>query len=96
MSTSGREATIAAIRPPAGRVSDIRLLGHFQRIVDFDSKVPDDMLQLGVTQQQLHRPALTLGAECQAGMCFVLSEVLAGHGASCQTIEDRVKRVRLR
>ncbi len=42
--------------PPAGRVSDIRLLRHFQRVVDFNSKIPDGILQLGVTQQQLHRP----------------------------------------
>ena len=49
MTAIGREATIATSRPPAGWVSDIRLLGHFQRIVDFDSKVPDGILQLGVT-----------------------------------------------
>ncbi len=40
----GREATIATGRPPTGRVSDIRLLGDFQGIVEFDSKVPDRIL----------------------------------------------------
>ena len=53
---SGREATIVNGHLPAYRVSDIRLLGDFQRIIDFDAKVPDRILQLGVTQQQLHRP----------------------------------------
>ncbi len=58
MSAPGREATIAIGRPSAGWISDIRLLGYFKRIVDFDSKVPDGILQLGVPQQQLHRPQI--------------------------------------
>ncbi len=37
-------------RPPAGRVSDIRLLGYLKRIVNFDAKVSDGILQLGVPQ----------------------------------------------
>jgi hypothetical protein len=56
MTDFGREATIVISRFPAGWVSDIRMLGQFKRIVDFDSKVPDGILQLGVPQQQLHGP----------------------------------------
>ncbi len=50
MSVCGREATIVTGRPPTGRVSDIRLLGYFKRIVNFDAKVSDGILQLGVPQ----------------------------------------------
>jgi hypothetical protein len=48
-SGGGREATIVIGYPPAYRVSDFRLLGYFKRIVDFDTKVTDSVLQLGVT-----------------------------------------------
>lgn len=36
---------------PGYRVSDIRLLGDSQRIIDFDAKLPNGILQLGVPQQ---------------------------------------------
>jgi hypothetical protein len=49
MSGSGREATIVIGHPPAYRVSDFRLLGYFKRIIDFDTKVTDGVLQFGVT-----------------------------------------------
>jgi len=58
IAATDREATIVIGQPPAGWVSDIRLLGHFERIVDIDARVPNGILQLGVPQQQLHRPPM--------------------------------------
>ena len=46
-------------RPPGrgggtSALSDLRLLGDFKSIIDFDAKVPHGRLQLGVPQEQLH------------------------------------------
>jgi len=43
-------------RLPVGQISDFRLFGHFQGVVNFHSKVPNGILQLRMTQQKLHRP----------------------------------------
>lgn len=39
--------------------SDINLLSECDGIVDFDAKVSNGALDLGVTEQQLHRPQVT-------------------------------------
>jgi len=40
--------------PPSLRPLHLRLLGHFERVVDLDSQVPHGALDLAVTEEQLH------------------------------------------
>ena len=37
-------------------LSDFRLLGHFQRVIDLNTQVAHRALELPVAEQQLHRP----------------------------------------
>lgn len=36
---------------------DFRLFGHLQRVMHLNPQVPDDALELGTPEQQLHCPA---------------------------------------
>ncbi len=49
----GRSATVDLL-PRTAQVSDFRLLSHFERVVNLDSKISHSTFELGVAQQQLH------------------------------------------
>ena len=49
---------MAEERPSTTRTSDLRLLRQFEGVVNLDAEVADRALQLGVPEQQLHRPEI--------------------------------------
>ena len=43
---------------PSAKPSDVDLLGYAQRIVEFDPKVSDRAIDLGVSKQELDGPKI--------------------------------------
>ena len=50
-------------------VSDVDLLGDCKRVVDFDAKVSNGALNLGVTQEKLDSPQITGAPVDQRRLC---------------------------
>ena len=55
--TSWQRASMTAL----SSTSDIDLFGYSKRVVDFDAEVAYRALDLGVAQEQLHRPQIAGG-----------------------------------
>jgi len=54
---------------PLAKLSDVDLLGDAQRIVEFNTKVSDRAVHLGVAKQELHRPQVAGLSVNQGSLC---------------------------
>ena len=62
---------------PSAKRSDVDFLGDAQRVVEFDAKVPDRAINLGVSEQELDGPKIAglpvdqRGFRPSQGMCSI-------------------------
>jgi hypothetical protein len=61
-----KEAGRASLLCPG--TSDINLFRYGKGIIDFDAKVPDGALDLGVAKQELYRPQIACASVDQGGL----------------------------